>query len=178
MVSGRTRRSEMTDRLLGPIAMIAVLMGISLALDAGPRSTSAYTYAIVAAGHQHTCAITTAGGAQCWGRNLEGQVGDATTTQRVWPTDVSGLSSGVTTIATGARHNCAVTASSEVRCWGYNRYGSIGDGTSGTNRASPVTVCASGSGGSCPPLTGVIAVGAGEEHTCALTSSGGVKCWG
>ena len=58
--------------------------------------------------------------------------------------------------------------------------GSIGDGTTTGPRLNPATVCASGSGGSCAPLADTRAIVAGitGEHICALSSSGGVRCWG
>lgn len=123
----------------------------------------------IAIGDYYTCAITSAGGVKCWGRNDNGQLGDGSTTQRLTPTDVSGLTSGIVTVTAGEDHTCALTSSGGVKCWGYNRYGQIGDGTS-TRRLAPVYV----SGLS----TGVVAISAGQSHVCALTSTGGVKCWG
>jgi alpha-tubulin suppressor-like RCC1 family protein len=93
----------------------------------------------LAAGHQHTCALTTTGGAKCWGLNWDGEVGDGTTVNRWTPTDVSGLASGLIDIAAGATHSCAVTAGGGIKCWGYNSYGSLGDGTA-TRRLTPVDV--------------------------------------
>src|SRR5207245_1486985 len=91
----------------------------------------------IAAGGSHSCALTSAGGVKCWGCNAWGQVGDGTTTNRSTPVDVSGLASGVSAIAVGGLHTCAVTSAGGVKCWGDNGWGQLGDGTA-TNRSIPV----------------------------------------
>jgi pimeloyl-ACP methyl ester carboxylesterase len=121
------------------------------------------------AGSSHTCALTGAGGVKCWGYNYYGQLGDGTTTNRLTPINVTDLSSGVIDITAGGSHTCALTSVGGVKCWGYNYYGQLGDGTT-TNRLTPMD--AVGMGG------GISSLGAGFYHTCALTSAGGVKCWG
>jgi alpha-tubulin suppressor-like RCC1 family protein len=133
----------------------------------------------VSAGRQHTCALTTGGGVQCWGRNSWGQLGDGTATDRWTPVDVSGLTAGVLAVSAGSQHTCALTGGGGVQCWGSNHRGQLGDGTT-ADRLTPVGVCATGAAAPCRGdlLTGVLAVSAGGEHTCALTGGGGVKCWG
>ena len=124
---------------------------------------------VIASGWLHSCALTTAGGVKCWGYNYFGGLGDGTTTNRSKPVDVSGLTSSVQAIATGSEYTCALTTGGGVKCWGYNSYGQLGDGTT-TDRWTPVDVNGL--------TSGIKAVATGFDHACALTISGGVKCWG
>jgi alpha-tubulin suppressor-like RCC1 family protein len=123
----------------------------------------------LAAGEEHTCVLTSGGGVRCWGSNEYGQLGDGTTTDRLTPVDVVGLASLVQALAAGGFHACGLTSVGGVKCWGHNTYGQLGDGTT-VNANAPVGVSGLASG--------VQALAAGEFHTCALTSGGGVKCWG
>ena len=124
--------------------------------------------ASIAVGDFHKCALSNIGGVKCWGSNTNGQIGDNSTTQRVSPVDVFGLSSGVQAITAGQSHTCALTTAGAVKCWGLNSQGRLGDGST-TTRLIPVDIGLASK---------VSAIVAGKSHTCALTTSGGVKCWG
>jgi alpha-tubulin suppressor-like RCC1 family protein len=135
--------------------------------------------AALSAGAVHTCALPASGGVKCWGSNGGGQLGDGTQDSRLTPVDVSGLSSGVIALSDAAGHTCALTASGGVKCWGINYFGQLGDGGGGITchpdldrfcRVTPVDVVGLSSG--------VVALSAGDYHTCALTTAGGVLCWG
>jgi alpha-tubulin suppressor-like RCC1 family protein len=104
----------------------------------------------------------------CWGDDADGQLGNGGATDSPTPVRASSIT-GVTAIAAGGGHTCALTSAGGVECWGFNSYGQVGDGTT-TNRASPVPVSGLASG--------VTAIAAGNNHTCALTASGTVQCWG
>jgi alpha-tubulin suppressor-like RCC1 family protein len=123
----------------------------------------------LAAGARHTCALDKDGGVKCWGKNNYGQLGDGTTNDRYMPVEVIGLSSGVTALATGVDYTCALTSEGGIKCWGWNGYGQLGDGTT-DDHYTPVDVSGL--------TSGVIGLTTGWIHTCALTSSGGLKCWG
>ncbi|MES1165063.1 MAG: protease pro-enzyme activation domain-containing protein [Verrucomicrobiota bacterium] len=119
-------------------------------------------------GRAGTCALLSDGSARCWGQNDQGQIGDGTTTQRLTPATVTGLT-GATAISAGFRHTCAVMSGGSISCWGHNQFGELGDGTT-TNRLTPVAV--QGLGGS------AVAVSAGADHTCATLANGNLRCWG
>jgi alpha-tubulin suppressor-like RCC1 family protein len=80
---------------------------------------------------------------------------------------------GAQTLEIGSYHGC-VRFGSELRCWGYNGSGQLGDGSTTTGLA-PVPVLQSPDG---PPLNGVEALALGYEHSCARLGNGNVLCWG
>jgi alpha-tubulin suppressor-like RCC1 family protein len=121
-------------------------------------------------GNLHTCALTSAGGVKCWGWNRYGQLGNSSNTDSNVPVDVTGLTSGVKSVSAGWDHTCALTSGGSVKCWGYNEFGELGDGTKNESNV-PLDVPAFASGGA-------VAIASGGAHTCVLTPAGAVKCWG
>jgi hypothetical protein len=79
------------------------------------------------------------------------------------------LSGGVTAIAAGDGHTCALTKAAGLKCWGYNGWAQLGDGTT-VNRSHAVGVFGL--------RAGVTAIAAGARHSCARTTTGKVRCWG
>jgi alpha-tubulin suppressor-like RCC1 family protein len=81
---------------------------------------------------------------------------------------------GIRSISAGTDETCAVMFDTTARCWGYNNFGQVGDGTK-TNRLQPVVVLnAPGTG----PLKTVVQISVGASHACALVKDGSVRCWG
>jgi alpha-tubulin suppressor-like RCC1 family protein len=130
--------------------------------------TGGYTFKAISAGYAHTCGITTAGAAYCWGANESNELGDTTAgDQSAVPVPVAG---GLTfaSISAGAVYTCGVTTTGAGYCWGSNGYGVLGDGTT-TDHATPVAVA----GG-----LDFATIAAGVYHTCGLTTTGVAYCWG
>jgi len=65
-------------------------------------------------------------------------------------------------------HSCGILNNNTLKCWGYNGWGQLGDGTT-VNRSSPETIDSG---------TGYQRVSAGYHHVCGITSSSALKCWG
>jgi alpha-tubulin suppressor-like RCC1 family protein len=129
------------------------------------------TFTSISAGFRHTCGVTTDHAAYCWGRGLEGELGNGSSPFSPFPVAVAG-GLAVTSISAGHDYTCAVSTTSAAYCWGLNDRGQLGNGTY-ANSATPVVV----SGG----LTfASISAGQGDPgaHTCAVTPAGAAYCWG
>ena len=125
----------------------------------------------------HTCALTGAGAAYCWGYGAQGQLGISSfsSSDRPQPVVTSGALSGVklTDITTGEYHTCAVSSAGKAYCWGSGDAGQIGDGDA-RSRKAPRAVDTSG------VLKGktLVDITAGDVFTCAIDSAGKAYCWG
>jgi alpha-tubulin suppressor-like RCC1 family protein len=119
-------------------------------------------------GYGFACALLPSGVVKCWGNDVYGKLGNGTTgTDRWSPAPVTGIGDA-TAISLGEHHACAVVSGGSVKCWGFNAYGQLGDGTT-TDATTPVPVTG---------VTGAVAVAAGASHTCALLFDGSARCWG
>jgi alpha-tubulin suppressor-like RCC1 family protein len=134
-------------------------------------------FVAIAAGGYHTCALAFPGGAAwCWGYNTAGQVGDGTTTGTLVPVIVI-WGRSYSAITAGDYHTCALASvggsvGGVAWCWGYNLYGQVGDGTSGSGSDRLVPIAVSGA-------RNYSTISAGYIHTCALAFPGGAAwCWG
>lgn len=124
----------------------------------------------IAVGGFHTCALLNTGKVKCWGANWHGQVGNANHDDQYKPVDVVNLS-GVKAVEAGKYHTCALLNSGGIKCWGYNVYGQLGNNTTDMVQATPVSVKGFEN-------YGAKEISLGAIHTCAVTTNGGVKCWG
>jgi hypothetical protein len=157
-------------------------------------------------GSKHTCALLTSGDVYCWGLNFSGQLGDGTNRNSNIPVKVKGLSGKIESITAGLLYTCAVNSDGVTKCWGNNGMGQFSNGNT-ANSNVPVLANLEGiktisgawnelqgitSGGGLSffslqpfiPITGLtkdVVQVAGDRFAdggCAMTSAGGVDCWG
>jgi alpha-tubulin suppressor-like RCC1 family protein len=128
----------------------------------------------VSVGRGHACALT-AGVANCWGNNSEGNLGSSSYLDSNIPTAVvtkgALVGKSITDIASGSQHSCVV-ANAAAYCWGFGEFGALGNADNRTY-SHPVAVSTNGVLGG----KTVTSIAVGENHTCAI-ASGDVYCWG
>ncbi len=135
---------------------------VPVAVETAVRFTS------ISAGAQHNCALGTDSLAYCWGLNRYGEGGDGTTLTIIWPKPVLG---GIkfAQLSSGAWHTCAVTKLGELYCWGRNDTGQLGIGSTALTATAPAPAATTAR---------FAQVDAGRSHTCAVSRSNGLYCWG
>jgi len=138
--------------------------GLTVEDDYGEGSVALGTFD---AEHSHACLVGTAGRVRCWGGDHALCVPDATDPQPV-PVEVPGVDDAVG-LATGWDHSCILHADGRLGCCGRNYDGALGDGTRFSwSVHEPVE----------PRGLGNVVQVVAALHTCALTRSGSVWCWG
>src|SRR6478752_645246 len=140
-------------------------------VDVGGKATQ------IVAGASHVCALLEDGAVRCWGVAAElgygnsDNIGDDETPASAGDVDIGGKA---IQLAASERHTCALLVGGSVRCWGWGGYGDIGYGNT-DNIGDDETPASAGDvdvGGT------VTQIAAGSEMTCALLSTGAVRCWG
>ena len=131
------------------------------------RVAEGLTFTAVSAGGFHSCGLTAAGSAYCWGFNGYGALGAGTRDDSWRPLAVAG-SHAFVSLDAGTHHTCALTAAGSAYCWGSNSSGQLG--SSGVTLSPNPLLVAGG--------IAFTSLSAGGSHTCALTSDGVAYCWG
>lgn len=145
----------------------------------------------VAAGISRTCAVIADGILKCWGENGYGELGLEDTNDRGdVPPEMATLdpvlgfdsSTLVAQASLGFTHSCAtLLGMPQLRCWGINAQGQLGQGTTDDHGALPGTMTVDSlpfvdAGGT------ILSIGAGASHTCILiqdpNGATAIKCWG
>lgn len=124
-------------------------------------------------GRRHSCAVTIAGAAWCWGGSPDGQIGDGEFDDRFSPVPVVGLDSGVLAIAAGDRSSCAVMSGGTVKCWGTNTSLGLGLPAQPPTFQAPTPVDVPGVGN-----VRLIRSSAAGRGTCVVDNADQVTCWG
>lgn len=116
----------------------------------------------------HSCARLTDGSVTCWGSIF--YVSDIANGTPVVYSSSSLIPDvdGSVELSSGYEHSCARLADSTLKCWGWNAFGQLGDGTM-NNQTTAVTV---------QGIVGAAGIAVGGLHTCARLSDGTVACWG
>jgi alpha-tubulin suppressor-like RCC1 family protein len=134
----------------------------------------------ISAGSYHTCALLKAGNVRCWGSGYSGllgygnsnNVGDDETPASAGDVNVGGI---VTQISSGGSHTCVLLTTGKVRCWGDGFFGQLGYGN--TNNVGVFETPADAGDVNVGESVMQIGVGGGT-HTCALLTTGNIRCWG
>ena len=116
----------------------------------------------------HSCAVHGNGDISCWGAGSDGQLGQGDTNTYHLPVLVSASRNAVA-VAAGSSFTCAVYNNGDVSCWGSNEQGQLGNGSTLSDIHEPRHV---------PRLFDVVAITAGQNHSCAIARNGDLSCWG
>jgi alpha-tubulin suppressor-like RCC1 family protein len=157
------------------------------------RVAGGLTFASVSAGVYHSCGVTTAGAAYCWGSNMLGGLGTGSTgpeqCQAFGFADCSTVPVAVTGGLTFRKVDakvyaaCGVTTNSTAYCWGSNQSDDLAFGTltgpqqcAGWNETD--SIACSRVPRTIPGVPPLVSLSGADTYTCGLTSAGAAICWG
>eukprot|EP00967_Tisochrysis_lutea_P043386 scaffold52416_cov33-Tisochrysis_lutea.AAC.2 len=126
---------------------------------------------MVAAGSQHSLALTAQGQLLAWGEGLRGRLGLGTDETKHVPTPVKSMEGKrIVAMAAGGLHSCVVTDDGSVYSWGIGVHGQTGHGN-GSCVSIPKKI---------EGLSGakIVSIAAGAIHTIAAAVDGSVWGWG
>ncbi len=133
----------------------------------------------IAVGWVHSCAVLEDGSVQCWGRGNDGRLGYGNVAYVGYNNSPSAagtveLDGPARQVAAGLAHSCAMLQDGTVQCWGFGSNGQLGYGNTSTvgDNEDPADA------GVVSLDTTVRFIAADGNHTCVITSAGGVRCWG
>ena len=153
---------------VGSTLIMATIGGVQGGASVAVTNPIALVVGTPSLGSDFSCLARTNNGVWCWGRGVNGVLGNGTTvTEQSSPVQVSG-SAGYTAVFAGADAACALNAVGQAWCWGANAGGQLGDNTT-TMKLLPTLV----SGGQT-----FTRISMGQLHACALDGSGAAWCWG
>ena len=137
------------------------------------------TFTSISAGNAHSCGVGSNSEGYCWGWNSAGQLGNGNTgTSSNIPVLVNqgARPGGVTfsSISASRSYSCGLGSNGQGYCWGYNEFGQLGNGNTGTNSNTPVLV----SQGARPADVTFKSIDTGYSHACAVGSNNQGYCWG
>lgn len=95
-------------------------------------------YSQITVGEYHTCGITSTGQLRCWGNNTYGQVGVSNTSLNILTPIPFDSSVSYSAVSAGQSHNCGLTTSGVLKCWGYNLHGQLGNASHDLSLPWPV----------------------------------------
>lgn len=134
-------------------------------------------WAMVDAGRDWACALSTDGGLFCWGSNGYSQLGDDSFTDRPVPTPIGDFASAWSDVGCAYKHTCGIAAPGELYCWGNNVTGQLGDGTTSSKR-SPNRVGALSDWSQVSGNGHLNSEDLDLQFTCAVRTTGELYCWG
>ena len=117
----------------------------------------------IAAGSNHSAAVTKDGDLYMWGSNGGGRLGNGSRTNSYTPVKIM---KNVAAVSLGDEHSAAVTKDGSLYMWGYNRYGQLGNGST-TDSYTPIKI-----------MENVATVSLGDYHSAAITKDGSLYMWG